>query len=154
MAGSIMRLSTQFIHTDHSWINISGIGYDITIDYRTKRLGNLNIPHGVFLSKAVGKSDMVYLPMDTVELDTTREEIGYLMGDGSVAADEHVQQVGEGCSWSGVMTGKVLHVPKCPRCDGDTNPGFHSCSYAVEIHGDLETCSCCDACTEQCAWDI
>ena len=31
----------------------------------------------------------------------------------------------------------------------------HTCPFAEEIHDDSETlCSCCEDCTNQCAWDI
>jgi len=46
---------------------------------------------------------------------------------------------------------------KCPssfNC-GNAATEPHTCPFAEEINDDSETlCTCCDDCTQECAWDI
>lgn len=48
---------------------------------------------------------------------------------------------------------KAILLPCC-SCGG-AGMEEHTCPYAEEIGGDSEfTCTCCEYCTNQCAWDI
>ena len=45
-------------------------------------------------------------------------------------------------------------IKKCPCCDKNPATEPHTCPFAEEIHGDNDTCICCDDCTRNCADDI
>lgn len=41
----------------------------------------------------------------------------------------------------------------CDRCNAESSE-MHHCPYAMEMHGDLSLCNCCDGCENKCAMDI
>lgn len=43
--------------------------------------------------------------------------------------------------------------PICPRCDKEGKEP-HPCPYQQEINDSDSPCTCCDKCTQECAWDI
>jgi len=47
-----------------------------------------------------------------------------------------------------------LPIPSglCERCEKNPTSDPHTCPYAEDVDGDSEfTCTCCDACTYECA---
>ncbi len=41
------------------------------------------------------------------------------------------------------------------KCGQNAGQAPHTCPYSEDINDDHETlCTCCDYCTDQCAWDI
>lgn len=46
-------------------------------------------------------------------------------------------------------------APKMCRCGKNEAREPHTCPYAEEINDDSTTlCDCCEACSQECAWDI
>lgn len=71
----------------------------------------------------------------------TQGEWGVAMIDGGAANDEIVT---------------VVDVAKCERCGANPVEEPHACPYAQDIGGstDNKYCTCCMACTHECAMDI
>lgn len=40
------------------------------------------------------------------------------------------------------------------KCTCEESYDEHTCPFKKEINDSNDTCSCCEYCTQQCAWDI
>jgi len=53
-----------------------------------------------------------------------------------------------------VIVDNSPHPALCPNCDKNPAEAPHPCPYQSEINSDEKPCTCCAACTQECALDV